>query len=209
MGAPRGVPLLSNWKVNRDGSITGVISGGRGFDDGAPVTTSPIKGSAQPGTTVVTKSGSRYFLESKEAKTAPLKASNKAKAAANSRREAAAAARKLAAEKAEKAKQQREAALAAKKLAAEKAKQERDSKAAAAAAAKAKAATAQKMMKGANKQASPTKVTQVKRSPTISLFGLAGSGGKRKSQQEPTPAPPAKKQKNRASLVCLLCQTGN
>merc|ERR1711966_385053 len=174
MGAPRGVPLLSNWKVNRDGSITGVISGGRGFDDGAPVTTSPIKGSAQPGTTVVTKSGSRYFLESKEAKTAPLKASNKAKAAANSRREAAAAARKLAAEKAEKA------------------KQERDSKAAAAAAAKAKAATAQKMMKGANKQASPTKVTQVKRSPTISLFGLAGSGGKRKSQQEPTPAPPAK-----------------
>ena len=57
--APRGVPLLSNWKVNRDGSITGVISGGRGFDDGAPVTTSPIKGSAQPGTTVVTKSGSR------------------------------------------------------------------------------------------------------------------------------------------------------
>merc|ERR1711966_525671 len=105
---------------------------------------------------------------------------------------------KLAAEKAEKAKQQREAALAAKKLAAEEAKQERDSKAAAGAAAKAKAATAQKEMKGADKQASPKKVTQVKRSPTISLFGLAGSGGKRKSQQEPTPAPPAKKQKKQS-----------
>lgn len=57
--APRGVPVISKWKQARDGSITGVISGSRAFNDGDPVTTSPLKGSAVGGTVVATKSGSR------------------------------------------------------------------------------------------------------------------------------------------------------
>jgi len=222
--APRGVPVISKWKQARDGSITGVISGSRDFEDGAPVTTSPIKGSGAGGTVVTTKSGSRYFLEGGKAAAAPSKASNKAKAAANARGEAAAAAKQLAAEKAEKAKQQKEAALAAKKLAADKAKQEREAKAAAAAAAKvekaaaaaaakAEAAAAQKARKTGNKQEAPKKVIQAKRSPTISLFGgggntptislFGGGGGSDKQSSQPVPAraPPAKKQQKQPKLA--------
>jgi hypothetical protein len=61
--APRGVPTLSRWKKNGDGSITGVISGSPAFDDGERVTTSPIKkGSVAKNEVVITGSGSRYFL---------------------------------------------------------------------------------------------------------------------------------------------------
>mmetsp|Transcript_23756 Transcript_23756/g.41679 ORF Transcript_23756/g.41679 Transcript_23756/m.41679 type:complete len:224 (+) Transcript_23756:702-1373(+) len=140
-----------------------------------------------------------YFLEGGKAAVAPAKASNKAKTAANARVEAAAAAKKVAAEKAEKAKQEREAAVAAKKLAAEKVKQEREAKAAAAAAAKAEAAAAQKAKQSAKKQEAQKTVTQVKRSPTISLFGLGGGGGDQNVQPSPAPAPPAKKQQQQQS----------
>jgi hypothetical protein len=61
--APRGVPTMSRWKKNRDGSITGLISGSRAFSDGDRVTTSPItKGTSERGEIVTTGSGSRYFL---------------------------------------------------------------------------------------------------------------------------------------------------
>lgn len=57
--APRGVPVISNWKQGRDGSITGRISGSSSFSNGDPITTSPITGKAAGGTVVTTKSGSR------------------------------------------------------------------------------------------------------------------------------------------------------
>ena len=60
--APRGVPTISSWKQNRDGSISGFISGSPSFDDGESVTTSPIKGEASDGAVVQTGSGSKYFL---------------------------------------------------------------------------------------------------------------------------------------------------
>ena len=61
--APAGVPSLVNWKQNRDGGITGFISGSPAFDEGERVTTSPITaGDVGAGNTVQTGSGSRYFL---------------------------------------------------------------------------------------------------------------------------------------------------
>ena len=62
--APRGVPMLSRWRKNLDGSVSGLVSGSRSFTDGERVTTSPIKsGSLSSGEVVVTGSGSKYFLE--------------------------------------------------------------------------------------------------------------------------------------------------
>jgi hypothetical protein len=61
--APRGVPIISRWKKNFDGSITGIISGSKAFDDGERVTTSIIKnGTIAKNEVVVTGSGSKYFL---------------------------------------------------------------------------------------------------------------------------------------------------
>jgi hypothetical protein len=61
--APRGVPTISNWRKNRDGSITGKISGSSNFSQGETVTTSPIaSGKIDGGEIVKTGSGSRYFL---------------------------------------------------------------------------------------------------------------------------------------------------
>jgi hypothetical protein len=61
--APRGVPTLSKWKKNFDGSITGFISGSSSFTDGEKVTTSPIKnGKVGKSEVVTTGSGSKYFL---------------------------------------------------------------------------------------------------------------------------------------------------
>jgi hypothetical protein len=61
--APRGVPTLSRWKKNFDGSITGFISGSNAFNDGEKVTTSPIKnGKVAKSEVVTTGSGSKYFL---------------------------------------------------------------------------------------------------------------------------------------------------
>jgi chemotaxis protein histidine kinase CheA len=61
--APRGVPTFTRWSKNRDGSITGIISGSKAFTDGDRVTTSPIaKGNCEKFQIVTTGSGSRYFL---------------------------------------------------------------------------------------------------------------------------------------------------
>ena len=57
--APRGVPTISQWKQNRDGSISGVITGSRDFNEEEPVTTSPIEGEAIGGAVVQTTSGSK------------------------------------------------------------------------------------------------------------------------------------------------------
>jgi membrane protein involved in colicin uptake len=57
--APRGVPTISGWTQNRDGSITGRISGRSGFKDGEKIETSPIGGKAIGGTIVTTASGSK------------------------------------------------------------------------------------------------------------------------------------------------------
>jgi TolA protein len=62
--APSGVPTIRRWKQNSDGSITGLISGSRIFNNGDKVTTSPIvKGTVDSGQVVRTGSGSRYFLD--------------------------------------------------------------------------------------------------------------------------------------------------
>jgi hypothetical protein len=60
--APRGVPKINEWTLNSDNTISGFISGSSSFDDGAPVTTSSIVGTAASGSVVQTKSGSKYFL---------------------------------------------------------------------------------------------------------------------------------------------------
>jgi len=61
--APRGVPTISRWRKNRDGSITGFISGSPNFSEGERITTSPIaSGTPSSGEVVKTGSGSRYFL---------------------------------------------------------------------------------------------------------------------------------------------------
>lgn len=58
--APRGVPTLSSWKRNRDGSISGNISGSKAFRNGDSITTSPITIEKPTGGTVVTTiSGSK------------------------------------------------------------------------------------------------------------------------------------------------------
>jgi hypothetical protein len=62
--APDGVPTVSRWKQNRDGSITGIISGSINFNEGERVTTSPLaKGKVASNEVVTTGSGSKYFLD--------------------------------------------------------------------------------------------------------------------------------------------------
>ena len=61
--APRGVPTLSKWRRNRDGSISAYIFGSSGFRDGETITTSQIATGVAPGAIVETKSGSKYFLD--------------------------------------------------------------------------------------------------------------------------------------------------
>jgi len=57
--APRGIATISNWRQNRDGSITGFISGSSSFKEKEKVTTSPISSDAVGGTVVTTVSGSK------------------------------------------------------------------------------------------------------------------------------------------------------
>lgn len=57
--APQGVPTLSSWKQNRDGSVSGLISGSSSFRNGESITTSPIRGSVVGGSVVSTISGSK------------------------------------------------------------------------------------------------------------------------------------------------------
>jgi membrane protein involved in colicin uptake len=58
-GGPASVPVISDWKQNADGSITGKISGKSGFRLGEAVTTSPVPKGAVGGRVVTTSSGSK------------------------------------------------------------------------------------------------------------------------------------------------------
>lgn len=61
--APKGVPTLNSWQMNRDGSVSGKISGAPSFREGEQVTTSMIvNGRIESGEVVTTGSGSKYFL---------------------------------------------------------------------------------------------------------------------------------------------------
>ncbi len=77
--APRGVPTISKWKQNRDGSISGVISGSNFFGIGETITTSPITSEPADGAVVQTLSGSKYFLAPKGI--SPVKQAQKAEEA--------------------------------------------------------------------------------------------------------------------------------
>ena len=58
--SPRGVPTISKWRENRDGSISGFISGSPAFEDGDAITTSPIvTNNISVGSVVETGSGSK------------------------------------------------------------------------------------------------------------------------------------------------------
>jgi hypothetical protein len=56
------IPILEKWNQNADGSITGVVSNSLTYQDGASITTSPVKKGAKPGTIATTSSGSQYRL---------------------------------------------------------------------------------------------------------------------------------------------------
>jgi len=53
------LPVISKWRQNEDGSISGVIIGSTLYEDGEAITTSPVKEEAASGTVAVTVSGSR------------------------------------------------------------------------------------------------------------------------------------------------------
>ena len=57
-----GIPVLSNWKQEADGSVTGSISNSKVFRNGQKITTSPVRRGAKAGTVVTTSSGSKYRL---------------------------------------------------------------------------------------------------------------------------------------------------
>ena len=59
---PKGIPVLSSWKQNTDGSISGLISGSSAYDTGDAITTSPIVGNALGGAVVQTRTGSKYVF---------------------------------------------------------------------------------------------------------------------------------------------------
>lgn len=54
--------LLFDWKVNKDGTLTGTVSKKKGFNDGAKITTSPVIDEIGPGRVVRTLGGSYYRL---------------------------------------------------------------------------------------------------------------------------------------------------
>ena len=60
VATPRGVPTVSNWRQNPDGSISGRISGSPNFSDGDSITTSPVAQGATSDSVVTTSSGSRW-----------------------------------------------------------------------------------------------------------------------------------------------------
>lgn len=85
--APLGVPTISNWRKNRDGSVSGIIYGSKAFGDGDSITTSPITSDAVDGALVQTTSGSKYFLEPKKTYIDKQKAAEAAKDAENKKKQ--------------------------------------------------------------------------------------------------------------------------
>lgn len=63
ISAPEGVPTLTGWKINNDGSLTGYVYGSSKIGDGNLVTTSPIaNGERRQFQVVSTVTGSLYWL---------------------------------------------------------------------------------------------------------------------------------------------------
>ena len=60
--SPPGTAVLSNWKQNPDGSITGTVRNKKGFRDGTKITTSTVRRGVKAGTVVRTSGGSLYEL---------------------------------------------------------------------------------------------------------------------------------------------------
>jgi hypothetical protein len=62
---PPGVPVINKFKQNRDGSVTGFITGSGSFKEGEKVTTSKLASNQkiEAGSVVSTVSGSKYFLQ--------------------------------------------------------------------------------------------------------------------------------------------------
>ena len=56
------IAVLSKWKQNADGSITGFVKNKKGFKDGTQITTSSVKKGAKAGEVVKTTGGSSYQL---------------------------------------------------------------------------------------------------------------------------------------------------
>lgn len=57
-----GIPLLRSWILNTDGSITGLVSNSKDFENGSEITIAPVESTSKSGEVVTTKSGSRYLL---------------------------------------------------------------------------------------------------------------------------------------------------
>ena len=63
MTAPKGVPIMKNWKVTAKNEIIGKVYSSAAFGVGETITTSPVKGRTKSGTVVISQSGSKYYLE--------------------------------------------------------------------------------------------------------------------------------------------------
>ena len=57
------IPVVSRFRQNQNGSITGIVTNSKNFRNGTEITTSPVKRGAKVGDVVVTSSGSKYKLE--------------------------------------------------------------------------------------------------------------------------------------------------
>mmetsp|Transcript_64669 Transcript_64669/g.185987 ORF Transcript_64669/g.185987 Transcript_64669/m.185987 type:complete len:565 (-) Transcript_64669:344-2038(-) len=69
--APDGIPTIINWKVSDDGTISGLLYGYEGAEDGDYVETSTIvDGVIESGQVVTTQTGSQYFLSPDESEKA-------------------------------------------------------------------------------------------------------------------------------------------
>merc|ERR1740136_610793 len=214
--APRGVPVISDWRQERDGGISGSIFGSPSFDEGEFVSTSPITSDAIGGTLVTTESGSKYFLEdassageekrdaaaaiaeakvreAEERKAAQVEAREQAaeekRAAVEAKKNEAEERKAAQAEAREQAAEEKRAAVEAKKREAEERK---------AAQAEARELAAEEKRAGADtkkREASANQsVGQAKRGASISLFGIgqpsgSNAGGKKKLANAPRGVP--------------------
>ena len=186
--APRGVPTLSKWRQNRDGSISAYIFGSSSFRKGETITTSKIVADVAPGTVVETSSGSKYFLDAGMDKV--LKDYRNKK-----RQERQAAAKEAADEKKREAERKRKE-LEAKTAASVRAKQAKQLAGNAKPGASISlfglgGAQPQKRSTATNAKKAQQTAAKAKPGATITLFGNV-SATKRQTAQDAKPAPAKK-----------------
>lgn len=189
--APRGVPTLSKWYQNKDGSVTGLIAGSSAFTNGESITTSPLSTKdPQSESLVVTGSGSKYFLDDKPS-SAPWFSFSKPKLAEPaSPAKPTSSAAEMAAEKRKKAAEEKKMLAEAKKAEFEAAKQARQEAA---------------EQKKAELEAKKIEATQKREAI------LAAQKEKAKalaSKPKKTPAPPAKKVDKKAAGLLANKKSG-